>query len=97
MEGNDNEVFVAYGREEHVHYVKSYVIEEKHLRLASLLGKIVMQTKDPADPAIEELNKDDSVEEFVKGEFKCPFLQIGFMNLSRSNGESTKEEEEAGV
>ena len=27
MEGNNNKVFVADGREEHVQYVKSYVID----------------------------------------------------------------------
>ena len=56
MEGNKNkEVFVAEGREEHVQYNKSYVIEKKQLRMAFLTGKIMMKASNPADPAIEEL------------------------------------------
>ena len=43
MASINKEVFVAEGREERVHYSKSYVIKKKHLRTASLIGKIVMK------------------------------------------------------
>ena len=75
MEGINKEVFVAEGRQEHVQFEKSYVIEKKHLKMASLMGKIVIKSDDPVDPA--------ETEESLEGEFICPFLQIGFTN---SNG-----------
>ena len=90
MEGNKNEeVFVAEGREEHVQFEKSYVTEKKHLKVASLMGEIVIKSDDPANPAIEELEANDAVKSNQKivasseGESICPFLQIGFTN---SNG-----------
>ena len=53
MEGIGEEVFIGEGREERVHYSESYVIKKKHLRMASLPGKIVTKTSNPADPAFE--------------------------------------------
>ena len=104
MEGNGEEVFIAEGREERVHYSKSYVIKKKHLRMASLLGKIVTKTSNPADPAIEELGADDAAEhnvdhqDFSKGEFKCPFLHLGFTiqrgNCSKKGKELGSDDEE---
>ena len=44
MEGINKEVFVAEGREEHVQFEKYYVIEKKHLKMASLMGKIVIKS-----------------------------------------------------
>ena len=84
MEGISEEVFIAEGREERVHYLKSYVIKKKHLRMASLLGKIVTKTSNSANLIIEELGADDAAEanadsqDFSEGKFKCPFLHLGF-------------------
>ena len=53
------------------------------------MGKIVIKSDDPADPAIEELEANDAAKNTTKivesseGEFICPFLQLGFAN---SNG-----------
>ena len=85
MEGNDKEVFIAYGRKESIQYVKSYVFEEEELRSAeenSVNGKIFVKTRDLAFPDGENLDKEQSLEdatneeEVSKREFKCPFLWI---------------------
>ena len=88
MEGTNEEVFIAEGREEHVQYNKSYVIEKKQLRMTSLTGRIMMKANNPADPAIEELEANDAAENTAesedssKGEVICPFLQVGFTNTA---------------
>ena len=96
MASINEEVFVAEGREERVHYLKSYVIKKKHLRMASLIGKIAMKTSNPADPIIEELGAADAVEhtadrqKFSKEELKCPFIHLGFTGYSGDHREEGK-------
>ena len=102
MEGTNEEVFIAEGREEHVQYNKSYVIEKKKLRTAFLTGKIMMKASNPADPAIEELEANDAaentaeLEDSFKGKIVCPFLQIGFTNTNGGHLKLILKEEKTG-
>ena len=93
MASINKEVFVAKGREERVHYSKSYVIKKKHLRTASLIGKIVMKTSNIADPVIKELGVADAVEhtadrkKFSKEKLICPFIHLGFTGYNGDHRE----------
>ena len=102
MEGTNEEVFIAEGREEHVQYNKSYVIEKKKLRTALLTGKMMMKASNPADPAIEELEANDAaentaeLEDSFNGKSVCPFLQIGFTNTNGGHLKLILKEEKTG-